>query len=115
MEERLERTIYVIAASPEGPVKLGISNDASKRLKQLQTGQDKTLVLYAEEKCRATHTHLLEKLLHKQLAHYRIRGEWFEIDVDTAISEVKFAIIRWESDDSLDRVIKANARRLTKT
>lgn len=112
MEERLERTIYVIAASKAGPVKIGISNEAKKRLAQLQTGQEKPLTLFAEEKCYATHALALEAIIHRQIAYKRIRGEWFDIDVETAIAEVRHGIIRWEEDDTLDRALKK--RRLTK-
>lgn len=113
MEERPERTIYIIGASRDGPVKIGVSNDADKRLRQLQTAQEKQLIVFAAEPCRATHALALERLIHAQINHKRMVGEWFDIDVETAIAEVRFGIIRWESDDHLDRKLKK--KRLVKS
>jgi hypothetical protein len=112
VEDREERTIYVIAASPDGPSKIGVANNTKKRLAQLQTGSDKVLTIFNEEVVRATHTLALERLIHTQLGHKRLKGEWFDIDVESAIAEVRYGIIRWESDDSLDRELRK--KRLTK-
>jgi hypothetical protein len=112
VEDREERTIYVIAASPDGPSKIGVANNTKKRLAQLQTGSDKLLTIFNEEIVRATHTLALERLIHTQLGHKRLKGEWFDINVEDAIAEVRFGIIRWESDDSLDRELRK--KRLTK-
>jgi hypothetical protein len=96
-------------------VKIGVSNDASKRLAQLQTGHEKRLAIFNEETVQATHTLALERLIHQQIAHKRLVGEWFDIDVDSAIAEVKFGIIRWCDDDTLDRALRNKAKKaLTK-
>ena len=39
----------------------------------------------------------IEKQIHKVIAHKRTKGEWFNIDLNDAISEVNFAVIRYEN------------------
>lgn len=53
--------------------KLGFSNDPEKRLKYLQTGNHRRLLLVASW----PGTHADERALHARLAPYRIGGEWF--------------------------------------
>ena len=106
MVEEPKRYIYVIASDRDGPVKVGVSNDPAKRLAQLQTGHDKLLQLFAAEECLASHALALETVIHRQLGYLRLVGEWFSLDVDSAIAEVQFAIIRFASDDSFERELR---------
>ena len=67
--------IYFIGAKDK--IKIGYTkNSIEKRLKQLQTGNDETLVLLGYIRGGLDE----EKMLHKQFSNYRIRknGEWFE-------------------------------------
>ena len=104
------RFLYIIGYDKEGPVKIGISNKPERRLKQLQTGQDKQLVLFHVEEAVAKHAPVLERFVHAQIAHRRRSGEWFDICLEDAIAELKFSIIRWASDPELDAIIRRRRR-----
>ncbi len=82
--------LYVIAASDNGPVKLGLSIHPEKRVKQLQTGSVETYHLYHKELVEVSCLKKAEKSLHRLLSHKRMRGEWFDLTVTDAIDEVKF-------------------------
>ena len=68
--------IYVIEESGNGYVKIGISNEPSRRLADMQTGSpyDLTLLLVLEVEDAA----VTESFLHEVLEKFRIRGEWFD-------------------------------------
>lgn len=80
--------LYIISASEAGPVKLGFSNDPSKRVKQLQTGSAQPLTLYHAEEVEDARVKIAEKALHRLLGHCRLKGEWFTMSVEDAIAEV---------------------------
>jgi hypothetical protein len=84
--------LYVIASSPEGPVKLGRSADPKRRVRQLQTGHSETLRLYLSEEVSAAEVNAMERAVHKTIGYKRLRGEWFDITVEEAIEEVRHAI-----------------------
>lgn len=100
----MENYVYVIAARPEGPVKIGYSADPQRRLAQLQTGQPEKLHLYHAEPFTPQRAPLFEKIIHKTIRHHRKKGEWFDISVSTAIGEIGFAVITYgDVDDHLLR------------
>ena len=59
--------IYMIV-DEQNCLKVGISKDPARRLKQLQTGHPTTLTLFHSEEFECTRNHLLrvEKLLHRE-------------------------------------------------
>lgn len=66
--------------------KVGITNNLSRRLRQIQTGNDKPLSLvgYIEYDTR-TEARIDERRIHKLWQTKRLAGEWFdlsEIDLD---------------------------------
>lgn len=66
--------LYVIRCGDY--VKIGVTNDVDKRLKQLQTGNPSQLVLeYVEARYKPEKA---EKWLHQVFQHKRINGEWFK-------------------------------------
>jgi hypothetical protein len=65
--------IYFIQAGDDGPVKIGLARDVWKRLSNLQTGVPTRLRLLGIIDGSAQK----EKLLHRQFAAHRLRGEWF--------------------------------------
>lgn len=97
----METFIYVIAGDPAGPVKIGFSNDPHKRLRQLQTGYPGRLTLHYTEAFPEPRARLMERIIHKTIAPRRVKGEWFSIDVETAIAEVQFALIRYGDEANL--------------
>jgi hypothetical protein len=80
--------LYVIAADPSGPVKLGLSGNPEKRVRQLQTGSALPLVLFHVEEVETSKVKIAERALHRLLGHKRMTGEWFNMSVDQAITEV---------------------------
>ena len=85
--------VYVIASSEEGPVKIGRSIDPAARCKQLQTGHQAELKVYHQQAFDEKLTPLVERTIHKTLYHKRLKGEWFQMPVETAILEVTYAEI----------------------
>lgn len=91
-----ETFVYVIASELEpNTVKIGLSRDPDKRVKQLQTGHAAPLKVFHQVAFPAQNTRLVEQILHRELNHKRIRGEWFSLTIEQAIAEVDFALIRY--------------------
>jgi hypothetical protein len=80
--------LYVIAAKKEGPVKLGLSQDPARRVRQLQTGSAELLQIHHTEEVPDDRVRIAESALHQMLGHKRLKGEWFRMSVEEAIAEV---------------------------
>jgi len=96
--------IYIIS-NEQGYIKVGVSNNPERRVKQLQTGNEHKLKLLFKEEFDCTRHHLLhiEKELHKQLRYMATKtvGEWFFLDkykLDAIKNTVIFYRIRYEDD-----------------
>jgi len=76
-------------------VKLGVTADPARRLKQLQTGHPDRLTIYHHEPVEADLCKAYERLLHRDINYLRRRGEWFDMTVAEAISHVQFTIIQY--------------------
>lgn len=87
--------IYIISNS-NGFVKVGVSKNPTKRVKQLQTGNGEKLKLLFTEEFECTRKHLLhiEKKIHKDLSQKCSKqiGEWFQISPEQ-IQSIKNTII----------------------
>jgi hypothetical protein len=91
--------IYVIGADKAGPVKIGLSVNPDKRLRQLQTGHPARLSLFHTMEVESAKVALMEKIIHKTVRPWRGVGEWFYLSVDDAIAEVEFALIRYGEEN----------------
>ena len=89
--------IYVIG-SDENRQKIGFSKDVNKRLKTLQTGNPQVLKIHYFEEVPDDRARKLERKLHKELNHLRLKGEWFDISPNDAKLMLQFMVIRWLSD-----------------
>ena len=96
--------MYIIS-NELGFIKVGISKDPQKRLKQLQTGNEHVLTLLFTEEFSCSRNHLLhiEKEIHNKLKtiHQKASGEWFYIEKDNLDSIKNLIIyyrIRYEDD-----------------
>ena len=72
--------------------KIGFAINPERRIKQLQTGNVETLILYG--KLKSKNYKELEKTLHKKFAAQRIRGEWFNLyryEIDSLVLAFNFA------------------------
>ena len=63
---------------------------------------------------RCIDAHRLEVLVHRRLEHARVNGEWFSIDLDTAVDAIQVPppLTAWASPD---RAYPGHAPRLTTT
>jgi Meiotically Up-regulated Gene 113 (MUG113) protein/uncharacterized protein DUF4224 len=84
--EPLLQCIYAIAAG--SLIKVGVAKDVDKRWRNLRIGNRAIEpVLYATKPLR--NALRIEKLVHRDLARYRVGGEWFQCDRSIAIAVVK--------------------------
>jgi hypothetical protein len=79
--------VYVIqAGNKKGAIKIGVADNPSKRLDDLQVGNHVELKILAVIPCSSkTHAYHLEGVLHRELSKYKIRGEWFQNKVNLKI------------------------------
>src|SRR5574343_102732 len=91
----MDSFVYVIATNPNGPVKIGHSNDPHRRRDQLQTGHAESLQVFHSEPFENDRAPLFEKIIHKTINHKRKKGEWFDMTVDAAVAEITHAVIRY--------------------
>ena len=74
MTRKKANQIYIISCGDL--LKIGVTNDIDKRIKNLQTGNPKPLTLeFVQEK---NNPYKVENYLHIRLQKHRIKGEWFE-------------------------------------
>ena len=65
--------------------KIGKADDPFKRLGSLQGGNKRCLVIHkAYELPNAESAHFIESEAHKDLAEYKIRGEWYKVPLGLA-------------------------------
>ena len=89
--------LYVIGTT-ENKQKIGFTNDLNKRLKTLQTGNPDKLIIHHFEEVPNHRARIMEKRLHRDLSHKRLKGEWFNLTPLEAKSMLQFAIIRYLDD-----------------
>ena len=88
--------MYAIASRETGPVKMGISADPDRRLRDLQTGHPEPLTVYYREPVAVDRVRLYERLLHRDNAHTRRHGEWFNLSVEQATAYIIFTPIEYD-------------------
>ena len=76
--------VYAIRNKHTGRIKLGISENPERRLKELQIGNDCELELLAYRE--AINRFKDEKAIHDKHQHLRVRGEWFDTPVAYAVA-----------------------------
>nr|WP_044200987.1 GIY-YIG nuclease family protein [Oscillochloris trichoides] len=90
--------IYIIKEINEDYYKIGLTKDEPmKRLKQLQTGNVRTLKLVAYFYVK--NTRKVESFLHAFLGVYHVRGEWFSIpeyEVSNLIRFIEKSLAQWQ-------------------
>lgn len=90
--------IYVIGGN-EKPYKIGITNNPARRLKNLQTGHPSKLKIHHIEPVPDNQVRLIEQTIHQTIKYRKTHGEWFDIELEDAIAEVKHARIRHLKDE----------------
>lgn len=83
--------VYLITPEGKWPVKIGISDDAAKRLNSLQTSHWHQMRIASYWICsdRAS-ARKLEAKAHDALKNRRLMGEWFDIQIEKAVDLVEF-------------------------
>jgi hypothetical protein len=99
-----ERTevVYVVQAGEF--FKIGVATDVQVRIREMQTGCPLEITLVASVPCR--NPYVSESIVHRHLAEYRVRGEWFKTDlgmIDEAMMLVGLSRMRSESFDPIIR------------
>ena len=69
--------MYLYCISDGSLCKFGYSRDPHRRLKGLQTGSSSPLSLVHIVLVQEDQGRVLERTLHREYAHRRVRGEWF--------------------------------------
>ncbi len=82
-----EYFVYAIQECGTGHIKIGISKDPERRVKQLQTANSQELKLL--HYVPAPNRFQDEKLAHTQTPNH-IRGEWFDCGVEKAINVLEY-------------------------
>ena len=90
-------------------MKIGLSNNPKIRLKNLQTGHIEPLKIHYMQEVSAENVLAFERIIHKSLAHKRVRGEWFNIDAEEAIFEVKMAFMTYDDEPGFARRFKSGS------
>ena len=76
--------------------KFGYSQDPAGRLRSLQTGNSSSLELLETVSVPPHCVRELEVLLHREIGlHRRLKGEWFEIDAQSARALLSWFEIRY--------------------
>lgn len=88
--------VYAFGSEEGNPVKVGVSENPLVRISQVQNGHPfKLHIIKAWQHDLAHH---VEQRAHKLLKAYRLRGEWFTVDFETAIVAVELAIIEVDAE-----------------
>lgn len=65
--------LYILSCNDQ--LKIGVTNNIQRRIKQLQTGNPIPIILeYIDERSNPIKA---ERYLHSQLSQFRVQGEWF--------------------------------------
>lgn len=83
MANEQSKQIYIFKNTLFPIVKIGMSDNPSKRLTTIENASGFPLELYFES-TPIKRPRIVEGLIHKRLTEYRQRGEWFTIEPDKA-------------------------------
>lgn len=75
--------VYLLRIVNTDFFKVGISTNLHQRLDNIQSGMPMPVVLV--EFCEQENAREVERTIHQILDKYRVRGEWFHADGDTAV------------------------------
>lgn len=91
------RQVYIVACEGTDRIKIGISEDARKRIKSLQYSSPEKLILICAIRRIAREAFDVEQEFIARNSAARVYGEWFDMDVDEALkflSEIILAKIQ---------------------
>ena len=79
----MHKYVYLISDINSYTYKIGISSNPEKRLKALQTGNDRVLKIIHKILCENYND--VETAFHNQYGFLRVNGEWFELSEEDVI------------------------------
>jgi hypothetical protein len=90
MYGRCTTAVYVMISGDDRAVKIGVSDEPSKRCAGLQTGQDQRLRVFWAVRMTREHAFDIEKAAHTRLQRtcQHIRGEWYWMPGNVAVDEI---------------------------
>lgn len=84
--------VYIIHQATTNYIKIGIAENTSQRLKDLQTASPLPLHLKYSLPCKDRNSAIaIESYLHQRYEKQRMSGEWFDVAVDETIDFLKVA------------------------
>lgn len=95
--------VYLIA-SGRNIIKVGKADDVRKRVRGLQTASPFEMQIFHTIEVSSEHVGALEKLIHKRLKRYHLRGEWFCIERALAVSIAQKAANQFGKDRAFAQV-----------
>lgn len=98
-----EKKLYVISAEQES-LKVGISANPEKRIKQLATGTARQLSLDHVVRCEDAKG--LELEIHEKLSGYHQKGEWFDYSCKTYLEGMLAGLEMDQSPEITDSAIR---------
>jgi predicted GIY-YIG superfamily endonuclease len=99
--------VYFVRAGNRGAVKIGIARNVERRVATLQTGNAFKLNVMAVIPCSSRiEAQSLEERLHKRFAKQRIRGEWFQGNID--FRRIKYDFEDTDTTSSAPNWVKSN-------
>lgn len=98
--------VYLIASGRD-IIKVGKAIDVRKRVRGLQTASPFHMQIIHTIEVSAKHVLALERLIHKRLKRYHMRGEWFKVERDTAIGIAQRAANQFGKDQAFSQVDEA--------
>lgn len=103
--------VYLIA-SGRNIIKVGKADNVRKRVRGLQTASPFEMQIFHTIECSIEHVGALEKLIHKRLKRYHLRGEWFRVERPLAITIAQKAANQFGKDRAfavVDELFQAKA------
>jgi hypothetical protein len=76
-EDEIDRRSIYVAKSDSGELKVGVSNDPERRIRELSTANPNAIELLVDSEVDKAGK--AERELHEQLQEYRTSGEWFDV------------------------------------
>lgn len=89
--------LYVMGFEEGGPVKVGFAQCPETRRKQLAAKEGETLIVLGFAPQAAMKAHCTERYVHWLLRERHFKGEWFNVDKQTALAAVHDGIAKWQT------------------
>lgn len=80
--------VYIISCVDITALKIGFSSSPEGRMNTLKSNSPLNMEIVYKSKLMNSRANRIEKIAHDLLWKYKIRGEWFSVEVDHAIQVV---------------------------